>query len=143
MFSLRKPYVREQHMEDEHVDPVPAFLIQPRNADHITPTAAQRAAATAAQHMHDLESENNYLKTIVQELRGELATMRAANDILNADMEAYRIRCEIAEGRYRDVKAKLEVAGQIVLGLWDEHNPREEALAEQGVAAVEAELDSH
>jgi hypothetical protein len=114
--------------------PAPRFLAasQPTaTAPSPLPRYRSEAAALAAQHVEDLEHELrdskaryeievNELKTLLYQLKGELATMKSANTILNAECEILRTSGEADKRALTTQRAKLDVAAKIVLDLLHE-----------------------
>jgi len=149
MFGRRKDVGnpnRKEPLMAENI-PAPRFLAasQPGREAPAPSRYRSEAAALAAQHVEDLEHEVrdskaryqievDALKTQVYELKGELATVKTANTMLNTECEALRTAGEANSERLREHRAKLDVAIKIILDLAREEQAATRPSAERASA---------
>jgi len=139
-YGKRKNGRKEPQMSDESP---PSFM---RSNQVANPNVPQRQtslrserAAQAAQQWEELENElrdtkakyeievnalraeheaqRHRLQTEIQELKGRVATLETANNILNTDCETLKLRGEANQSKLDSQRAKLEVAAKIIIDL--------------------------
>jgi len=153
LYGKRKPNRRKEPLMADENMAVPSFINTP-GAIARPPRASARSerAAEAAQQWEELENELRdakaryeievtQLKTEIYELKGRLATVEKANEILNVDCETLRVRGEANQDKLNSQRAKLSVATKIILDLNREELPNlTEDHSEEAHQAVEEAL---
>jgi len=151
IYGKRKIKRKEpQLMADEN--PVPNFVQRNGVVTPTRPSVRSERAAEAARQWEEIENELrdqkaryemdlNALRTENYELKGRLASVEKANEILNVDVEALRVQGEANRTKLDAYRAKLEVAARIILDLASEE-ARPNLTKEQDDKALQAIEDA-